>query len=125
MEKNRCLCYHPKFFSTVLLCEHFSNGFLPTTPASQPLDSLTAESDGPQPILKGGRNEEVPYLLAPPLVFSSLDSLPTCDGDPLSQVSVFHLHLLAKFPPLAGIEAVILEMLQNNFPTLSQTARHV
>ena len=42
---------------SVLFCEHFSNGFLPTTPASQSLDSWTADSDGPEPILTGGRNE--------------------------------------------------------------------
>ena len=56
--KERDACLHcPIFPSSVFFYEHFSNGFLPTTPASQPLDSWTAESDGPQPILTGGRNE--------------------------------------------------------------------
>ena len=56
--KERDTCLHSPIFSPfVPLCEHFSNGFLPTTSTSQPLDSWTAESDGPQPILTGGRNE--------------------------------------------------------------------
>ena len=55
-EKDTCL-HCLKFSSSIPLCEHFSNGFLSTTPASMPLDSWTAESDGPQPILTGGRNE--------------------------------------------------------------------
>ena len=56
--KERAACLHcPIFSSFVPLCEHSSNGFLPKTPASQPLDSWTADSDGPQPILTGGRNE--------------------------------------------------------------------
>ena len=68
--------------------------------------------------------KEVPPLLTPPFVLSSLDSPPTCDRDPLSQISVFHFHLLEVIPSLAGMEAVILEMLQNNFPTLIQGERH-
>ena len=88
----------------------------PTTPASQPLDSRTAQSGGPLPILTGGRNEgSTPPLLAP-----SLDSPPMCDRDPLSHISFFHFHLLGKVPYLAVIEAIMLEMLPNNFSTLSQ-----
>ena len=56
--------------------------------------------------------KEVPPLLAPPLICSSLDSPPTCDRDPLSLISFFHFHLLEKVPLLAGIEAVILDMSQ-------------
>ena len=59
--------------------------------------------------------KEVPPLLAPPLVLSSLDSPPMCDRNPLSQISVFHFHLLEIIPPLAGIEEVILDMSQNDF----------
>ena len=68
--------------------------------------------------------KEVPPLLAPPLVLSSVDSPPTCDRDPLSQISVFHFHLLEIIPSLAGMEAVILEMSQNNFSAFSQASRH-
>ena len=68
--------------------------------------------------------KEVPPLLTPPFVLSSLDSPPTCDRDPLSQISVFHFHLLEVIPSLAGMEAVILEMSQNNFPAFSQAAIH-
>ena len=68
--------------------------------------------------------KEVPPLLAPPLVLSSPDSPPMCDRDPLSQILVFHFHLLGKVSPLAEMEAVILEMSQSNFPTFSQPARH-
>ena len=56
--KERDACLHcPVFSSSIPLCKHYSNGFLPTNPASQPLDSWTAESDGPWRILTGGRNE--------------------------------------------------------------------
>jgi len=51
--------------------------------------------------------KEVPPLLTPPLVLTSLDSPPTYERDPLSQISVFHFHLWGIIPPLAGIEAVI------------------
>ena len=51
--------------------------------------------------------KEVPPLLTPPLVLTSLESPPTYERDPLSQISVFHFHLLEIIPPLAGIEAVI------------------
>ena len=37
-EKDTCL-HGTKFSSSIPLCEYFSNGFLPTTPASLPLDS--------------------------------------------------------------------------------------
>ena len=57
MEGKRYLSALPKFSSSIPLCEHFSSDFLSTTPAFMPLDSWTAESDGPQPILTGGRNE--------------------------------------------------------------------
>ena len=59
--------------------------------------------------------KEVPPLLTPPLVLTSLDSPPTYERDPLSQISVFHFHLWGIIPPLAGIEEVILDMSQNNF----------
>ena len=49
--------YTVQILHFIPLCEHFSNDSLPTTPASQPLDSWTAECDGPQPILTGGRDE--------------------------------------------------------------------
>ena len=68
--------------------------------------------------------KEVPPLLTPPLVLSSLDSPPTCDRDPLSQISVFHFHLLEVIPSLAGMEAVILQMSQNNLSAFSQAARY-
>ena len=55
-----------------------------------------------------------------PLLAPSLDSPPMCNRGPLSHMSFFHFHMLGKVPPLAGIEAVILEMLPNNFSTLSQ-----
>ena len=107
MEGKRYLSALPKFSSSIPLCEHFSSDFLSTTPAFMPLDSWTAESDGPQPILTGGRNEG-----GSPSSGSSSPSLlpnspPTCDRDPRSQISVFHFHLLGELPPLAGIEAVI------------------
>ena len=69
--------------------------------------------------------KEVPPLLAPPLNFSSPDSPPTCDRDPPSQISVFHFHLLEQIYSLAGIEAIIVELLPNDFSTFSQAARHV
>ena len=68
--------------------------------------------------------KEVPPLLVPPLVLSSLDSPPTCDRDPLSLISFFHFHLLEVIPPLAGIEVVILEMSQSNISTFSLAAWH-
>ena len=68
-EGNRCL----SSLSHILLhCSSlwtFQQWFLPSTPASQALDSWTAESDGPQPILIGGRNERNFLLMAPPLGF--------------------------------------------------------
>ena len=68
--------------------------------------------------------KEAPPLLVPPLVLSSLDSPPTCDRNPLSQISVFQFHLLGIIPPLARIEALILDMSQNNFSAFSQAVRH-
>ena len=68
--------------------------------------------------------KEVLPLLAPSLVLSSPDSPPMCDGDPMSQISVFHFHLLGIIPPLAGIEAVILDMSQNNFSAFTKAAWH-
>ena len=38
--------------------------------------------------------KEVPPLLAPPLILSSLDSPPICDRDPMNQISIFDFHLL-------------------------------
>ena len=56
-EERNALFLLSKILHFIPLCEHFSNGFLPSTRASQPLGSWTAESGGPQPILTGGRNE--------------------------------------------------------------------
>ena len=63
---------------------------------------------------------EVSPLLAPPLTLYSWNSPPMCDRDPLSQVSVFHFHLLGIIPPLAGIEAVILDMYKIISPHLAR-----
>ena len=63
---------------------------------------------------------EVSPLLAPPLTLYSWNSPPQCDTDPLSQVSVFHSHLLGIIPPLAGIEAVILDMQKIISPHLAR-----
>ena len=68
---------------------------------------------------------EVSPLLAPPLTLYSWNSPPMCDRDPLSQVSVFHFHLLGIIPPLAGIEVVILDMSQNNFSTFSKASGYL
>ena len=63
---------------------------------------------------------EVSPLLSPPLTLYSWNSPPMCDRDPLSQVSVFHFHLLGIIPPLAGIEAVILDMYKIISPHLAR-----
>ena len=68
---------------------------------------------------------EVSTFLAPPLILYSWNSPPMCDRDPLSQLSVFHFHLLEIIPPLARIEAVILNTSQNNFSTFSKASRHM
>ena len=122
-EKDTCL-HGTKFSSSIPLCEYFSNGFLPTTPASLPLDSWTAESELHSPFSQVEEMKEVLPLLAPSLVLSSPDSPPMCDRDPMNQISVFHFHLLGIIPPLAGIEAVILDMSQNNFSAFTKAAWH-
>ena len=68
--------------------------------------------------------KEVPPLLTSPFILISLDSPPMYERDPLGKISVFHFHLLEVIPSLAGMEAVILEMSQNNFPAFSQAAIH-
>ena len=62
---------------------------------------------------------EVSPLLAPPLTLYSWNSPPMCDRDPLSQVSVFHFHLLGIIPPLARLE-VILDMYKIISPHLAR-----
>ena len=68
--------------------------------------------------------KEVPPLLTLPMDLSSLDSPPMYARDPLSQISVFYFHLLGIIHPLAGVEAVILDMLQNNFLAFSKATWH-
>ena len=105
--------------------EHFSNGFLPTTPASQPLDFMNCWVWWPTAHSyrwKKWKRFPLSWLLLWSL--SSPYSPPMCDINPLSQIPVSHFHLLAKCPPLAGIEAVILEMSQSNFSIFSQAPRH-
>jgi hypothetical protein len=79
---------------------------------------------GHSPFSQVEEMKEVPPLLAPPLIFSSPDSPPMCDRDPLSLILFFHFHLLEAIPPLAGIEVVILEMSQSNISTFSLAAWH-
>ena len=77
------------------------------------------------PISQAEELMEVSPLLAPPLTLYSWNSPPMCDRDPLSQVSVFHFHLLGIIPPLAGIEVVILDMSQNNLSTFSKASGYL
>ena len=56
-ERNRCLSSLSHILLHYSSLWTFQQWFLTTTPASQPLGSWTAEFDGPQPILTGGRNE--------------------------------------------------------------------
>ena len=176
MEGNHC----PRFSSSIPVCEHFSNGFLSTTPASHPLEFMNCcmtQKELPSPpwgthitwkeidicltvpdspplflsvnisaMVSSPKNPritslrvhellslmahspcsqaeelmEVSPLLAPPLTLYSWNSPPMCDRDPLSQVSVFHFHLLGIIPPLAGIEAVILDMYKIISPHLAR-----
>ena len=68
-EGKRCLSSLPHILLHCSSLWTFKQWFLPTTPASQPLSSWTAKSDGPQPIFTGGRNERISPHLAPHLGF--------------------------------------------------------